>query len=86
VSGNLLIADTENNRVRVLAATTGTFYGRAMTAGRIYTVAGNGEPGFAGDGGPGVSAGLNTPEGVATDGSGLVIADSLSNRIRMVAG
>jgi hypothetical protein len=57
-----------------------------MKAGDIYTVAGNGEPGFAGDGGPGVSAELNTPEGVAIDGSGLVIADSLSNRIRMVAG
>ena len=36
--------------------------------------------------GPGVSAELNAPEGVAIDGSGLVIADSLNNRIRMVAG
>jgi hypothetical protein len=85
-AGNLLIADTGNDRVRIVAATTGTFYGRAMTAGHIYTVAGNGNPGFAGDGGPGVSAELNTPEGVAVDGSGLLIADSFNNRIRMVAG
>jgi NHL repeat len=85
-AGNLVIADTGNNRIRIAAATTGTFYGRAMTAGRIYTVAGNGKPGFAGDGGPCVSAELNAPEGMAIDGSGLVIADSLSSRIRMVAG
>ena len=40
--GNLVIADTGNNRIRVVAATSGTFYGQAMTAGHIYTVAGNG--------------------------------------------
>ena len=32
--GNLVIADTGNNRIRVVAASTGTFYGQAMTAGR----------------------------------------------------
>ena len=36
-AGNLVIADTGNNRVRVVAARTGTFYGQAMTAGDIYT-------------------------------------------------
>ena len=41
-AGNLVIADTVNQRVRVVAASTGTFYGRAMTAGDIYTVAGDG--------------------------------------------
>ena len=40
-SGDLLIADTGNERVRVVAATTGTFYGQAMTAGDIYTIAGD---------------------------------------------
>ncbi len=44
-AGNLLIADTENNRVRVVAHTTGTFYGQAMTGGDIYTVAGDGTRG-----------------------------------------
>ena len=44
-AGNLLIADTGNHRVRVVAASTGTFYGQAMTAGHIYTVAGNGTGG-----------------------------------------
>ena len=44
--GNLVIADTGDNRVRVVAATTGTFYGQPMTAGDIYTVAGGGTGGL----------------------------------------
>ena len=84
-SGNLVIADTDNNRVRVVAASTGTFYGVAMTAGDIYTVAGNGTGGYSGDGGPATSAELAGPAGVAVDGSGnLVIADAFNNRIRAV--
>ena len=52
-AGNLLIADTGNGRVRVVAASTGTFYGQAMTAGDIYTVAGDGTARLLrGDGGP----------------------------------
>ena len=40
-AGNLVIADQGNSRIRVVAASTGTFYGQAMTAGDIYTVAGD---------------------------------------------
>ena len=85
-SGNLVIADGGNNRIRVVAASTGTFYGRAMTAGDIYTVAGNGTAGFSGDGGPATSAELDAPAGVAVDAAGnLVIADTGNQRIRVVA-
>jgi len=85
-SGNLVIADTGNNRIRVVAATSGTCYGIAMTAGDIYTVAGNGTAGYAGDGGPATGAGLNAPGAVTVDGAGnLVIADTGNNRIRVVA-
>jgi hypothetical protein len=85
-SGNLVIADAGDHRVRVAAAATGTFYGRAMTAGHIYTIAGRSKRGFSGDGGPATSAELNNPAGVALDGAGnLVIADTLNNRIRVVA-
>ncbi len=85
-AGNLVIADTENSRIRVVAATTGTFYGQAMTAGHIYTVAGNGTAGFSGTGSPATSAELDGPQGVTVDGSGnLVIADSMNNRVRVVA-
>jgi len=86
-AGDLLIADTFNSRARMVAAHTGTFFGQAMTAGDIYTVAGNGKVGFAGDGGPATSAKLGKPEGSAVDGAGnLVIADTNNNRVRVVAG
>jgi hypothetical protein len=85
-AGNLVIADTGNNRIRVIAATSGTFYGTAMTAGHIYTVAGTGSAGFSGDGGPATAAALRTPTSVATDPAGnLLIADSANNRVRAVA-
>ena len=56
-----------------------------MTAGDIYTVAGNGTATFSGDKGAATSAGLDAA-GVAVDGSGnLVIADTANQRIRVVA-
>jgi sugar lactone lactonase YvrE len=59
-AGNLYIADTGNQRVRFVSATTGT----------ITTIAGNGTQGFSGDGGAATSAELNTPKGVALDSAG----------------
>ena len=85
-AGDMLIADSDNNRIRVVAATTGTLYGHPVTAGNIYTVAGNGTLGFGGDAGPATSAKLDFPAGVAADAAGnLLIADSSNNRIRVVA-
>jgi hypothetical protein len=70
--GNLYIADSGNNRIR-----------RVTTDGVISTVAGNGSPGYAGDGGPATSAQL-TPLDVAVDSVGnLYILDG-NNRIRKV--
>lgn len=40
--GNVLIADEGNDRVRVIATDTGTFYGQKMTADHIYYIAGGG--------------------------------------------
>ena len=74
--GNVLIADHYNHRIRRLAAGTGV----------ITTVAGTGVPGFSGDGGPGTSASLVYPTGVAVDGGGnVLIADRANNRIRRLA-
>ena len=76
-SGNLLIADTFNNRVRRVDAITGI----------ITTVAGNGVFGFSGDGGPAANASLNVPRGIALDTNGdLFIADVGNSRIRRVDG
>jgi sugar lactone lactonase YvrE len=73
-SGDLFIADINNNRVR-----------KVTPAGVINTVAGNGTPGFSGDGGPASSAQLSSPTGVAVDSEGnLFITDKSNNRIRKV--
>jgi sugar lactone lactonase YvrE len=85
-AGNLLIADKDASRIRVVAATTGSFYGQAMTADDIYTVAGDGVAGFSGDNGPATQAELQFPTGVVADRAGnLVIADAFNSRIRVVA-
>ena len=73
--GNVYIADTENNRIRKVDAATET----------ISTIAGTGEWGYSGDGGPATQAQLGTPQGVAVDGDGNVyIADIFNHRIRKV--
>jgi hypothetical protein len=83
--GNLLVTDA-NNRIRVVAVSTGTFYGQAMTAGDIYSVVGNGTAGFSGDGGPATQAGLASPAGVTVDeAANLLVTDQGNNRIRVVA-
>jgi hypothetical protein len=83
--GNVLIADTGNQRIRVVAAQTGTFYGQAMTEGDIYTIAGTGTASYSGDGGPADSADLNFPQGLAVNATGdLLIADQSNNRIRFL--
>ncbi|MFQ6077535.1 MAG: carboxypeptidase regulatory-like domain-containing protein, partial [Thermodesulfobacteriota bacterium] len=72
--GNMYIADTGNDRIR-----------RVNTSGIITTVAGSGETGFGGDGGPATEAKLFSPTGVAVDASGnLYIVDSGNHRIRRV--
>ena len=86
-AGNLVIADTGNNRIRVVAESAGTFYGQAMTAGDTYTVAGAGAAGFGGDSGPAAGALLSRPGGVAVDpAGGIFIADTGNDRIRQVTG
>lgn len=74
--GRLFIADTENQRIRVVDPTTGI----------ITTVAGAGGDGaFGGDGGPAIRANLWRPFGVAFDAAGdLYISDTYNNRIRRV--
>ncbi|MFI5235844.1 MAG: hypothetical protein ACHQXA_09050, partial [Gemmatimonadales bacterium] len=73
--GTLLYTSTDNNRLRVVAAATGTFYGQPMTAGDIYTIAGTGTGtgGFSGDGAPATAAELSAPADVAVDAAGDVL-------------
>src|SRR5262249_23738744 len=74
-SGNLFIADTRNQRIREVVQATGD----------IITVAGNGNFGYSGDGGPATSAMLDYAFGVAVDATDdLFIADTYNNRVREV--
>ncbi len=58
---------------------------RAAQSGIIETVAGNGESGYAGDGGPAGAASLNEPKGLCVDHEGnLYIADSENHVVRRV--
>lgn len=75
--GNLYIADTSNNRVRVVDHQTGI----------ITTIAGNGLAADTGDGGPAISASLDEPAALAFDASGdLYAADAASGggRVRRI--
>lgn len=73
-NGSLYIADYGNNRVR-----------RIDNTGKLSTVAGNGQPGYAGDGGSANVSSLNHPVGVLLDpASNLFISDSENNVIRKV--
>ena len=75
-SGNIYIADYENNRIR-----------EVNTAGIIFTIAGTGADGYNGDNIAATDAELNNPTGIALDGSGnIYIADEDNNRIRKVNG
>ncbi len=57
----------------------------AQSAAAIETVAGNGAPGYSGDGGPAAAAQIDNSYGVAADGAGnLYIADTSNHRIRKV--
>jgi uncharacterized protein (TIGR03437 family) len=83
-SGNLFIADTNNNRVRRVDAKTGIIT-TVAGSGRVNGLEHYGEGSFCGDGGPAIEACLNTPQGVALDPSGnLFIADTYNDRIRKV--
>jgi len=79
VSGNLYIADTNNQRIR-----------KVSTNGIVSTIAGSTSSdvlpgGFSGDGGPATSAELNQPAGMTADGQGnLYFADYLNARFRRI--
>jgi streptogramin lyase len=74
-NANVYIADTKNNRIRKINATTGL----------ITTIAGNGATGYNGDNIPATAANLGNPQGIALDPAGnLYIADLYNGRIRKV--
>jgi len=74
LSGNLYVADAGNNVIRKIS-----------TGGIITTIAGNGTPGYSGDGGNATTAQLKYPTGVCIDTEGnLIIGDNGNYTVRKV--
>ena len=74
-AGRVYLTDSRNDRIR-----------RVGVDGMITTIAGNGSPGFSGDGGAPTEARLQGPHGVAVDAAGnIYIADTANDRIRKVS-
>jgi trimeric autotransporter adhesin len=75
-AGNLYIADTGNNALRIVNSHDG----------KISTMAGTGAGGYNGDLQPAVTAQLNAPSGVAApevkDGGSIYVSDTVNNRVR----
>lgn len=72
-SGNLYIADTNNNQIRKIDST-----------GTITAFAGTGTASFSGDGGPASIATLSLPLGLVLGGGKLYIADLFNYRVRQI--
>jgi trimeric autotransporter adhesin len=74
-SGNIYVADMNNNRIRMVTKSTGL----------ITTVAGGGDSARTGDGGQAITAYLASPHGIAVDASGnLYISQLFGDRVRKV--
>ncbi|HEY3175330.1 MAG TPA: hypothetical protein VGK94_06155 [Candidatus Polarisedimenticolia bacterium] len=73
--GNIFIADEAGNRIRRVNAATGI----------ISNIAGTGEYGFGGDGGPASAATLAFPGAIILDGAGDVLLSDVGNhRVRRI--
>ncbi|HWF07192.1 MAG TPA: hypothetical protein VG297_01950 [Bryobacteraceae bacterium] len=71
---NVYLADTHNGRIR-----------EVTPDGKIFTIAGNGNFGYTGDGGPATSASFTLPSGVVVDSSGnIYVADYGNSTVRKI--
>ena len=78
--GSLYFADTHNHRIRRIE-----FSGEALSDNMVTTVAGTGEPGFSGDGGPASEAAINFPQDMEIGPDGrLYFADTDNHRVRRI--
>ena len=86
-SNNYYIADTYNNRIRVVntRSTPITVAGVQVQPGNVATVAGDGNMGYTGDNGPALDATMKYPFAAAVDSAGnILIADSYNGWVRRV--
>ncbi len=67
--GSFYVAEASAHRIR-----------RVAPDGTIWTIAGDGTPGFGGDGGPAAAAQLNLPQGLALGPDGSLYVSDFNNR------
>lgn len=73
--GNLFVADTRNHVIRRIAHDTSI----------VTTIAGNGQPGYDGDGQSGSEVQFRQPHSVVLDGAGgVLVADTVNHRLRRI--
>jgi hypothetical protein len=78
-NGNIAVADSDNNRIRLISTST-----YAANSGVVTTLAGNATAGSAD--GTGASATFNNPYGLAQLANGkIVVSDNTGNRIRLIS-
>jgi sugar lactone lactonase YvrE len=81
----LVVTDSTGAKSSVGLVGTGLAPQAGFTPGIITTIAGNGTPGFSGDGGPATSALISAPNAIAVDAAGnLYFSDGGNKRIRKV--
>ena len=71
--GNLYFSDAKKHRIRMIAAN-----------GNIKTIAGNGSPGYSGDGKAALNSQLHSPHGILWHDNNLYIADTDNHVIRLI--
>ncbi len=88
-SGNVLIADTANSEIDVVAESAsnpGYVISGSWIVGDLYVIAGGGLASPTVGGGVATAAALNGPLGIAVDGAGdLVIADTSDNEVELLS-
>lgn len=72
-AGLVYFSEYDGHRIRAI-----------LSDGRLHTLAGTGEPGFGGDGGPAAEARLHGPRGLALHGGTLYVADEQNDRVRSI--
>ena len=78
-----LVANAGNSTIRSMWKFSGKT--AELVPQAAYTLAGNGKPGFSGDGGPAWQAVLSEPAGIAVNGSNILISDSGNDRLRIAS-
>lgn len=83
---NLYIAEKDHHAIRMIARTSGSYFGLSMSGGTMYHIAGTGMTGSSiADGVSARESHLNNPQGIELDTFGnLIIASTDQNRLRLV--